>query len=114
MKLSFLLALLCAVVITSVPSLSAKDANPSVKDGGSVTVLSLTSQIKLGIKEAEEIALKEVAGRTKKIELERHDGVLKYKFEICHGRRKKEVWIDANSGSVLKVDSEFGSCDDDD
>lgn len=74
---------------------------------------SLSRQAKINLLDAEDTALKEVPGRTKKIEMEWDDGVLQYRFEICTPKHKMEVRINAASGSVIKVDRHIGFCGDD-
>lgn len=74
---------------------------------------SLSRQAKVSLQEAEDTALKEVPGRTKRIEMEWDDGVLIYQFEICTAKKKMEVRINAASGSVMKVDKQMGFCGDD-
>lgn len=72
---------------------------------------SLSRQAKIKMEEAEDIALKSVPGNTRSIELEFDDGRLTYEIEICQGKVKKEVTIDAMTGAVIEIDKKLGKCD---
>lgn len=73
--------------------------------------VSLCRQAKVNMEQAEDIALKSVPGRTRRIELEWDDGRLQYEIEICQNHKKKEVTVDAATGAVLDIDREIGKCD---
>ena len=60
----------------------------------------------LTIEEAQEIALKEVAGKVLKSKEDKEDGVSYYYFTIVTDTEKYEVEIDANSGKVLKMEKD--------
>ncbi|MFQ8706127.1 MAG: PepSY domain-containing protein [Thomasclavelia sp.] len=60
----------------------------------------------LTLEEAQEIALKEVAGKVLKAKEDRDDGVSYYDFTIITDTEKYEVEIDANSGKVLKTEKD--------
>lgn len=73
--------------------------------------VSLSRQAKISMEKAEDIALKSVPGRTRSIELEWNDGKLQYEVEICQGKKKMEVTVDAATGAVLDIDRQMGKCD---
>lgn len=60
----------------------------------------------LTLEEAQEIALKEVAGKVLKAKEDKEDGVSYYDFTIITDTEKYEVEIDANSGKVLKMEKD--------
>lgn len=60
----------------------------------------------LTLEEAQEIALKEVAGKVLKAKEDKDDGVSYYDFTIITDTEKYEVEIDANSGKVLKTEKD--------
>ena len=57
----------------------------------------------LTIEEAQEIALKEVAGKVLKAKEDKEDGVSYYDFTIITDTEKYEVEIDANSGYFMQL-----------
>ncbi|MGD9682547.1 MAG: PepSY domain-containing protein [Candidatus Obscuribacterales bacterium] len=73
--------------------------------------VSLCRQAKVNMEKAEDIALKSVPGRTRRIELEWEDGRLQYEIEICQNHKKMEVTVDAATGAVIDIDREIGKCD---
>ena len=89
-------------------------ANVFSKEEGSFNAVSLCKQAKVTMAQAEEAALKEVPGKVRRIELEKDDGVLIYEIIICQGRTKKEVRVDAKSGSIIEIDKKLGKCTDSD
>lgn len=78
---------------------------------GSVKSLTNGSQI-LTSKQAEEIALREINGDIRSVELKKENGRMVFEVEImtADGRDDNEVTLDAVSGKVLKVERD----DDDD
>lgn len=60
----------------------------------------------LTLEEAQEIALKEIAGKVLKAKEDKDDGVSYYDFTIITDTEKYEVEIDANSGKVLKTEKD--------
>lgn len=80
------------------------------KDKGPFSTVSLCKQAKLTMAQAEAKALKEVPGRVHRIELERDDGVLIYEVVICQGKTRKEITINAESGSIIEIDKKMIKC----
>ncbi len=104
---------LCLAVTmgASGPAAMAKSKSKKSEETSSAQPVSLTKQTKVNMSQAEDIALKEVPGRVKRIELETDDDVLLYEIIICQGRVKKEVRVDAVSGKILEVDKKLIKCD---
>lgn len=115
-KKSITLAPIClALILTTCqtyqnPAL-AKSKETKTSSSSNVEVVSLTKQAKVNMAEAESIALKEVPGRVKRIELETDDGVLIYEIIICQAKVKKEVRVEASTGKILEIDKKLGKCD---
>lgn len=104
---------LCLALTLSVssPEAMAKSKKNKGDDAASAQPVSLTKKTKVSMVQAEGIALKEVPGRVRRIELETDDGVLLYEIIICQGRTKKEVRVDAVSGKILEIDKKLIKCD---
>ncbi|MBX9671490.1 MAG: PepSY domain-containing protein [Candidatus Obscuribacterales bacterium] len=110
------LIIVCALVVIITPVAVSKDTNPKLpasRGSESSAPISLVSQTKISLKDAEELSLKQVAGKVRRVELEWDDHRLQYEFEICQGKLKKSVTIDAISGNVIEVDMQFLRCEDD-
>lgn len=60
----------------------------------------------LTLEEAQEIALKEVAGKVLKAKENKDDGISYYDFTIITDTEKYEIEIDANSGKILKTEKD--------
>jgi hypothetical protein len=64
-----------------------------------------TPKPKISAKQARATALAKAPGKVQSEELEREDGKLVWSFDIRNAKSKAitEVWVDANSGSVIKT-----------
>lgn len=67
---------------------------------------TMTEKNLLSIEEAKEIALLEQDGDIEDMELETDDGYVYYEVEIENWDAEYEIYIDAYSGDVLKVETE--------
>jgi len=63
-----------------------------------------TKDATVSLEQAREIALKVVPGKIVDEELERGKGGsgLRYSFDILTGHARREVWVDAKTGQVLR------------
>jgi uncharacterized membrane protein YkoI len=102
---------LCLAITMGASGPAATAKSKKSEETSSAQPVSLTKQTKVNMSQAEDIALKEVPGRVKRIELETDDDVLLYEIIICQGRVKKEVRVDAVSGKILEVDKKLIKCD---
>src|SRR5690625_2856037 len=68
----------------------------------------------LSMEKAQEIALSEQDGHIDSIELESEEGYVYYEVEIENGDREYDIYIEASTGEVLKVDRDDHDHDDDD
>lgn len=110
MQLKKYALLLPITVLTFSASVAGTGINQAWAQEAKATVKSLCKQAKVTMRQAEKIALKEVPGRVRRIELETDDDVLLYEIIICQGKTKKEVRVDAKSGKILEIDKKLGKC----
>lgn len=66
----------------------------------------------LSMEKAQEIALSEQDGHIDSIELESDEGYVYYEVEIENGDREYDIYIEASTGEVLKVDRDDHDDDD--
>lgn len=77
-----------------------------------VAILALTGFVfqghpKISRQQAEKIALKEIkGGKILSGEFEKEDGKEIWSFDIKVGKGIKEVWVDPQTGKVIKVENE--------
>lgn len=121
MKKKFLVPALAAVVIGGglagsvlhTPAFAANsDRTSKVEVSDKQEQQQLEKEATITKEEAISAALKEVAGKAAKTELEDEDGVVVYGVEVTDNQGKKQdVKVDAKTGKVLKVeaDDENGS-----
>ena len=82
---------------------------------GAVSAQTLAAETGLTKEQAIEIALMEVPGQVREVELEREDGVQVYEIEILTDAGvEMEVEIAADTGDVLEIEAEDEDHDDDD
>ncbi|MFZ1702639.1 MAG: PepSY domain-containing protein [Pyrinomonadaceae bacterium] len=99
-KLTFSLALLAGVILASslVTFAQEKEEKESPK---------LAKQAKITMAEARAIALRAAPGKVEDGELEKEKGKLVYSFDIRNEKGTiSEVWVDAKTGKVVKVEEE--------
>ncbi len=116
MRLSTIALIVCALAVIITPVAVSKDTNPKLPRSSateSSAPISLVAQAKISMKDAEDLSLKQVPGKVRRVELEWEDHRLQYEFEICQGKLKKSVTIDAVNGNVIEVDKQFLRCEDD-
>ncbi len=99
MKLKNTLAALVAFLLFgSFTLLSAQYKKPSSK---------VSKQAKITMAQAREAASERVAGKVEEAELEKEAGKLIYSFDIRNAKGTiSEVWVDAKTGKVIKVEEE--------
>lgn len=78
------------------------------------TVEKSLKDVKVTMKKAEEIALKEFDGTVTDIDLDEDDGLLIYEVEVHNGKKEAEIEIDAVTGKVIVVSIEQEDNEDDD
>lgn len=72
-----------------------------------LTGFALQGHPKISKQQAEKIALKEIkGGKVLSGEYEKEDGKEIWSFDIKVGKGIKEVWVDPQSGKVIKVETE--------
>ena len=82
---------------------------------GTVSAQTLAAQTGLTLEQAAEIALLEVPGEIREVDLEREDGMQIYEIEILSvDGVEMEVEIAADTGDVLEIEAEGDDHDKDD
>ena len=82
---------------------------------GAVSAQSAADATGLSQQQAIEIALKQVPGEVREVELEKEDGAMVYEIEIVSADGQPvEVEIAAETGTIIEVEREDEDHDDDD
>ena len=89
------------------------DDDESFKQSDMSNAKTNSTNLKVSMEEAIELALKEAAGTVKEVEFESEHSKLYYKIEIEDGNKEVDVLVDAESGKV-SVEQDDDSDDDDD
>ncbi|MCH1643128.1 PepSY domain-containing protein [Paenibacillus timonensis] len=117
MKKKFIVPALAAAIIgggiagtalnTSVFAASADSSNSKVEVTDQQEQQQLAKEATITKEEAISAALKEVAGKAAKTELEDEDGTIVYGVEVTDDQGKNhDVKVDAKTGKVLKVEAD--------
>lgn len=94
-------------------SMNENDVNNVQKEDSVRSGAVVESNDLLSINEVKKIALSEQDGYVESIDLEKEHGRLYYEVDIEQGNKDYEIYIDASTGEVLKVDFEDDSRDKD-
>ncbi len=99
-KLTFSLAILVGIVVVTSTTTLAQEKEEK-------TNAKLEKQAKITLEAAKATALAKVPGTVEDGELEKEHGKLVYSFDIRNEKGTiSEVWIDAKTGKLIKVEEE--------
>lgn len=85
-------------------SMNENELNNVQKEDGVKSGAVVEKEDFLSVKEAKKIALSEQEGHVESIDLEKEHGRLYFEVDIEQGNKDYEIYIDASTGEVLKVD----------
>ncbi len=99
-KITFSLALLAGIVVVSSTTTLAQEKEEKSN-------AKLAKQAKITMEAAKATAMEKVPGTVEDGELEKEHGKLVYSFDIRNEKGTiSEVWVDAKTGKVIKVEEE--------
>ncbi len=99
-KITFSLALLAGIVVVSSTTTFAQEKEEKSN-------AKLAKQAKITMEAAKATAMEKVPGTVEDGELEKEHGKLVYSFDIRNEKGTiSEVWVDAKTGKVIKVEEE--------